>query len=73
MRGVYVSISDLKDVLNGYLDREPTKEKLEQFVDYVKNDTYEWLRDNARAFLRDECAEEIAKTPPITNEEQLEK
>lgn len=54
MRGVYVSISDLKDVLNGYLDREPTKEELEQFVDYVKNDTYEWLRDNARAFLRDE-------------------
>jgi len=73
MRGVYVSISDLKDVLNGYLDREPTKEELEQFVDYVKNDTYEWLRDNARAFLSDECAEEIAKTLPITNEKLVEK
>jgi len=54
MKGIYVTVEDLKDALLPYLDHAPTHEQLENFIDYVRNDIYEWLRDNAKSFVRRE-------------------
>jgi len=54
MKGIYVSVEELRDALQPYLDHSPSREQLENFIDYVRNDIYEWLRDNAKSFVRDE-------------------
>ena len=54
MRGIHVTVEDLRDALQPYLDHSPSIEQLENFIDYVRNDIYEWLRDNAKSFVRDE-------------------
>jgi hypothetical protein len=52
MRGIHVTVEELRDALQPYLDHPPSKMQLEKFVDYVRNDIYEWLRDNAKSFVR---------------------
>jgi len=54
IHGIYVTVSAIREALKSRLDRQPTTEELSNFIDYVANDIYEWLRDNAKAFVRSE-------------------
>ena len=54
MRGIHVTVEELRDALQPYLDHPPSRMQLENFIDYVRNDIYEWLKDNAKSFVRDE-------------------
>jgi len=53
VRGIYVTVTAMKDALKDRMDKQPTQEELADFIDYVANDIREWLRDNARAFDQD--------------------
>ena len=51
LRGIYVTISALRNALKDRLDREPTEDELQHFINYVEVDIDQWLRDNAKAFM----------------------
>lgn len=51
LSGIYVTVSAIREALQNQLDRKPTDEELGYFIDYVSNDIYEWLKDNAKAFM----------------------
>jgi len=57
IRGLYITISAMKEALKNRLDREPTKDELQHFVNYVEVDIEQWLIDNAKSFVRDELNE----------------
>ena len=50
LRGIYVTVSAMRDALKDQLDREPTDNALKHFINYVEVDITQWLRDNAKAF-----------------------
>lgn len=54
-KGLAVSVSaeQAKDVLAAYLDRMPTLEELELFIDYLEVDVPQWLVDNAKHWIRE--------------------
>jgi cell division septum initiation protein DivIVA len=46
-----VKRSEIVEFLYERLEREPTKEEVDEFIDFVQNDLWEWLKDNFKAWL----------------------
>jgi len=43
---------DLRELLEDTLGHKPSRDELKRFKDYLGVDVYEWLRDNAKAFMQ---------------------
>jgi len=63
LRGVIVTkmikikSADIREALEDELDRKPKPVETERFRDFVEGDIYEFLKDNARSFVRDHINE----------------
>jgi DNA-directed RNA polymerase specialized sigma subunit len=53
-----VKVEDIKKTLEWMLEREPTEEELNEFKGTLEVDVGEWLRENAKWFIRLKLYEE---------------
>jgi DNA-directed RNA polymerase specialized sigma subunit len=53
-----VKVEDIKKTLEWMLEREPTEEELNEFIGTLEVDVGEWLRENAKWFIRQKLYEE---------------
>jgi len=53
-----VKVEDIKKTLEWMLEREPTEEELNEFKGTLEVDVGEWLRENAKWFIRQKLYEE---------------
>ncbi|NVL93343.1 MAG: hypothetical protein HWN71_09965 [Desulfobacterales bacterium] len=51
-KAIIIKREDVAEYLETQLDREPTFKEVEDFLDYLEVDVPQWLRDNAKTFLR---------------------
>lgn len=51
---MYITEREIKEVLADYLERKPTRKELSDFKAYLNTDLPQWLRDNAKSFVRRE-------------------
>jgi DNA-directed RNA polymerase specialized sigma subunit len=58
MEDLVVKVKDIKKTLEGMLEREPTEEELKEFIGTLEVDIAEWLRENAKWFIREKLYEE---------------
>jgi DNA-directed RNA polymerase specialized sigma subunit len=58
MEDLVVKVKDIKKTLEGMLEREPTAEELKEFIGTLEVDVAEWLRENAKWFIREKLYEE---------------
>jgi len=49
---VQIPESEVKELLTDVLGKKPTRKLLSEFKDYLDIDVPQWLRDNAKAFMR---------------------
>ena len=52
MRGIIITEEKIAEFLEGELERKPTCEEVGDFLQFVEIDTYEWLRDNFKSWIR---------------------
>jgi len=50
---MYITGADIKEALFNELERLPTEEEMTAFKEYLGLDVGEWLKENARSFIRD--------------------
>ena len=55
---IKIKSADLRDALEERLDRKPKPVELMRFRDFVEDDIYEFLKDNAKSFVRDHMNKE---------------
>jgi hypothetical protein len=48
-----IESEEIKEALEEELGREPTLDEYEEFLSYLEIDVADWLRENAKTFLRD--------------------
>jgi len=48
-----VTSERIKGLLAVYLDREPTKEEYENFLDYLQSEVKPWIRDLAKFWTKE--------------------
>jgi hypothetical protein len=48
-----IESEEIKEALKEELGREPTLDEYEEFLSYLEIDVADWLRENAKTFLRD--------------------
>jgi DNA-directed RNA polymerase specialized sigma subunit len=58
VQDLVVKVEDIKKTLEWMLEREPTEEELNEFIDTLEVDVAEWLRENAKWFIREKLYEE---------------
>jgi arsenate reductase-like glutaredoxin family protein len=58
MEDLVVKVKDIKKTLRWMLEREPTAEELKEFIRTLEVDVAEWLRENAKWFIREKLYEE---------------
>ena len=58
MEDLVVKVEDIKKTLEWMLEREPTEEELNEFKGTLEVDVGEWLRENAKWFIRQKLYEE---------------
>ena len=58
MQDLVVKVEDIKKTLEWMLEREPTEEELNEFKGTLEVDVGEWLRENAKWFIRQKLYEE---------------
>ena len=51
-RGIIITEEKIAEFLEGGLERKPTSEEVNDFLQFVEIDTYEWLRDNFKSWIR---------------------
>jgi len=50
---MYITEREIKEALQDVLDRKPTRRELSDFKVFLDTDLPQWLRDNAKSFVRD--------------------
>jgi DNA-directed RNA polymerase specialized sigma subunit len=58
VQDLVVKVEDIKKTLEWMLEREPTEEELNEFKGTLEVDVAEWLRENAKWFIRQKLYEE---------------
>jgi DNA-directed RNA polymerase specialized sigma subunit len=58
VQDLIVKAQDIKKTLGWMLEREPTEEELSDFLLTLEVDVSEWLRENAKWFIRQKLYEE---------------
>jgi DNA-directed RNA polymerase specialized sigma subunit len=58
MQDLVVKVEDIKKTLEWMLEREPTEEELNEFIGTLEVDVGDWLRENAKWFIRQKLYEE---------------
>jgi DNA-directed RNA polymerase specialized sigma subunit len=58
VKDLVVKVEDIKKTLGWMLEREPTEEELNEFKGTLEVDVSEWLRENAKWFIRQKLYEE---------------
>jgi DNA-directed RNA polymerase specialized sigma subunit len=58
VQDLVVKVEDIKKTLEWMLEREPTEEELNEFKGTLEVDVGEWLRENAKWFIRQKLYEE---------------
>jgi hypothetical protein len=53
MNDITIPEADIRENLEYWLKRKVTDEELKNFVQYVKNDVWQFLTDNSKSFMRD--------------------
>lgn len=51
-RAIIVTEEKIAEFLEEKLERKPTFEEVSDFLQFVEADTYEWLRDNFKSWIR---------------------
>jgi len=51
---MYITKREIKETLEDALGRKATRRELSDFKAYLNTDLPQWLRDNAKSFVRDE-------------------
>jgi len=54
MQPIVIRPSDLREYLKRLLERNPTDEELSKFREWTERDVGEWLRDNAKSWIKDQ-------------------
>jgi len=49
---IKVKVVDMREALEDAADRKVTPGELKRFIKWVEDDLYEWLRDNAKSYVR---------------------
>ena len=49
---ILITKEEIAEFLEAELEREPTYGEVEDFMQYVEADQYEWLRDNFKSWSR---------------------
>jgi len=50
---IVVTVEEMEEELGYRLERKPTTEELERFIEYLRVDVPQWLVDKAKCFVRD--------------------
>jgi len=50
---------EIKEALEDALERKSTRKELTDFKAYLKTDLPQWLKDNAKSFVRDKLTEGV--------------
>ena len=53
MEKIVISKNEFRDVLERYLEHPPTEREVTDFMEYCRTDVPEWLRDNAKCWVRE--------------------
>jgi len=50
---MYITEREIRESLENVLERKPTRKELSDFKAYLNTDLPQWLRDNAKSFVRE--------------------
>jgi len=64
-RGVFLTVDEIREVLEAQLERTATDEEVIAFIEYLEIDHGQWLNDNAKTFVKDKLPLPAKELPTI--------